>query len=585
MVSPNQILKKCRKAGIDFWIGSKVSLELQDELKGDMEDREVNRRIYSALSEHDEEAAERFRNYHSIEVRTSNGKLQTFDKDKIVKSLLRETRVPRTVAKDIADEVSEDVRRLQIQNLSSSLIREMVNTKLLERRHINDKRNYTRIGLPIYDTQRIVKESEQSSPRELHREFSSRVLKEYTLTKVLPRNLSQEHLKSHIHIHNLEGFITSPIGLSNDLRFFFEHGFKIPSVVKSGPAKKPQVAASHAARIMLTSERYASGGVSLDSFNTFIAPYLEGLDEEEIQQVAQSFLYELNRTKARDNRFFVNLDAEVPESLEGEEVVCKGEKTGSSYSEYSEEAKKFMRIFLETYKEGDYEGNEFRGPDICVKYSEEVPFLDKLPRPVFLVNGEMDETVTYKEATLHDKDGVMQSISLNLLSYPLKNEEQFYTKLRNEVKTVKQIMKKKKQSLGRRKELLKFLERTTNGDRYIDIDNMSYNLSLVGLNQAIKRLTGEEENNKTVEREIKKLLQKLKKEVKSQDIDIYLSQKKDKEAIERFKETGIQENAFELTSKPGNLTKNIQRHMKGGAFLRTQNESLVEEGYKFLELQ
>ncbi len=585
MVSPNEVLEKCKRAGIDFWIGSKTSLELKDELEGDIGEEEIQRKIYETLKNYSEEAAERFRNYHSIEVRTTDGKLQPFNKEKIVKSLLRETYVPRTVAKEVADQISEDVRRLKLQNISSSLIREMVNAKLLEKRHINEKRNYTRIGLPIYDTKKIIEEKEVSDPTKLHEEFSSRVLKEYTLTKALPRKLSQEHLKGHIHIHNIEGFVTRPISLKNNLRNLFKEGIKIPKVVETGPAQNPEVAASHAARSLLISKRYTSGGTSIDSLNTLIAPYLKELDREEIQQVAQTFLYELNQVSAHPLAYTVNLDQKIPEELKEEETVVKGEKTGIPYKEYSEEAEKFKEIFLETYKKGDYKDNTFKFPNICIKHEEPIENPEKLPRPIYLINGGLKESLTYMETVPRDKKGVMQTISLNLPSYPLEEETRFHEKLKQEINTTKEIMKKKKTKIKeKKKELLSFMETKTKKEEKININQLSYNLSLIGLIKSMKKLNNTEKITRETEKQTKKTIRKIKRELKDKEIDIYLSQEPDKEALEKFQGTGTAEEITQFTKKPNKVTKNMQKHFKGGCFLETEDESMLEENYKLLKL-
>lgn len=583
MVSPNTVLERCERAGIDFWTSAKASLDLKDELENSMAQKEINNKIYNSLKKYNEESAERFRNYHSIEVRTTDGDLQTFEKDKIVQSLLRETQVPRTVAKEIAEQVSEDVRRLELRNISSSLVREMVNAKLLEKRHIEEKRNYTRIGLPIYDTKRIIESKNLSSPAEVNREFSSRVTKEYTLTKALPRELSQEHLKGNLHIHNIGGFITSPISIENRLRPFFKNGLTIPGLIQTGPAKNPEVAASHAARILTTSEEYSSGGVALDSFNTYISPYLEGLNQKEIQQVAQTFLYELNQGRASQGTFFINLDVETPESLKEEKAVMGGEETGSTYGDYQEEARRFMDIFLQTYQKGDYKGNKFKWPEVCIKHRGDLEDLERFPRPCYFINGGLKERIAHGEVLGKNEKGVMQTISLNLPQYLSEEDKKFKEKVKEETKIAKEIMKTKKRGIERKKEkLLPFLEKKVNGERYIKTEELSYHISLLGLIKTAKKIA-ERRGTENTERELKKIIRRVKKEAEDDEIDIHLSQKPNRKALKRFRDSES-DKSLQLTEENKDLMGSVQKHLNGGAFLENTDESLVEEENRFIKL-
>lgn len=585
MVSPNKVLEKCRRAGIRFWTGSKAALELKEDLNESMTDKEMNKKIYNTLKKHNKEAAIRFRNYHSIEVRTSDGKLQPFNKEKITQSLLRETKVPITVAKEIAEEVSEDVRKLQLQSISSSLVREMVNAKLLEKRQIDEKRNYSRIGLPIHDTKNIIEGNNLSSPSQLQKKFSSRVLTEYTLTKVLPKELSQEHLKGNLYIHDIEGFITSPISIQNNLKFFFEHGLEIPNTVTTGPAKNPEVAGSHAARVLLTSKKYASGGTGLDAFNTYISPYLEGLDKNELKQVAQTFLYELNQISTQSNSFTINLDEGVPDRLKDEKAVVKGEKTDIPYKEYEEEALEFTKTLLKTYKEGDYTGKTFKWPEICLNYSKKEINLEKCPRPIYLIKRKPEQSMVYEELLNEDKKGIMQTISLNLLNYLNKDKEKFKEKLKEEIEVAKKIMKEKKKNIEKKQnKILPFLKRKEGKQRYVKTEDLAYNISLTGLIKAAQILENEEKPNKKVKKQAKKMLKEIKKQKKDTEIDICLSQKPSKKTLNRFKESGIRENAFYLTKEQGETTKDIQKHLKGGAFLETKDESLINQSYTTIKL-
>ncbi len=93
-------------------------------------------------------------------VRTSRGFLLDWDRNRIVRQILEETRLVETfygyeggadeeTAKDIARRVEKKIQMLGLQSLSGPLIREIVNMTLLERGLVPPYRNVcTRVGTP-----------------------------------------------------------------------------------------------------------------------------------------------------------------------------------------------------------------------------------------------------------------------------------------------------------------------------------------------------------------------------------------------------------------------------------------------------
>jgi len=65
-------------------------------------------------------------------VRESSQKIEEFDTSKIVQSLIKEANVPIEVAQNIASEAESRIYKFQLTYLTSPLIREIVNSILLE---------------------------------------------------------------------------------------------------------------------------------------------------------------------------------------------------------------------------------------------------------------------------------------------------------------------------------------------------------------------------------------------------------------------------------------------------------------------
>jgi len=201
--NPKVIEDKCKKAGISFWLASEVALALQPKISGELTDEELNDLVVKELQKRNEQAARLFENYHRVYVRTSDGILESFKKQKIVESLITETTLPKNTCADIASEVEGDIRRLELRYISAPLIREMVSSKLLERRYMQAKAEYSRLGLPIYDITQIIREAGTPNPEALHKKFGDTVAEEFALVKLLPDDVSKAHLSGVIHIHDL----------------------------------------------------------------------------------------------------------------------------------------------------------------------------------------------------------------------------------------------------------------------------------------------------------------------------------------------------------------------------------------------
>jgi len=84
-------------------------------------------------------------------VKKSNGKEEEFNPNRIIDALMIETGLNYDSAKKISEDLS---RKLIVRNpifLTSPLIREMVNSLLIEYGFEEERKKHTRIGVPLYD--------------------------------------------------------------------------------------------------------------------------------------------------------------------------------------------------------------------------------------------------------------------------------------------------------------------------------------------------------------------------------------------------------------------------------------------------
>lgn len=311
-------------------------------------------------------------------VRQSHENVAVFDSQRISDALIRETGLSAEIAQQLALEVREQIERLGLRNLTSPLIRGLVNAKLIEYGLLDAYRAHSRLGVPAYDAARII-QSISGDPTPVHDpallhgpEGTSLILaeaikREYAMISVFSEDVSFAHLDGDLHIENL-GEIDRPQTMIGSIDFIKRYGVKLPGgFAGSRPARRPEVLASHLVTYTAALQGYFSEAMTWDSVNYAFAPMLVGLNQREIRQLAQGLLFELSApTIARGGqpiRCDLHLDWDAPHYIENLPMVgTAGEKFSSNYGSIGETARNFLRIFFEVYLEGDAEGMTFTGP-------------------------------------------------------------------------------------------------------------------------------------------------------------------------------------------------------------------------------
>ena len=248
-------------------------------------------------------------------VRSSSGYILNWDKNKIIDRLLKETeyaeiyynikKISFEEAKNIAEETENKIKDMKLKYLSGPLIREIVNCILLENGHPEWRNIMTRVGASVFDACQIDNgkgyelndnANQLGNAESSHKKKADKMSKEQNLL-LMPMDISEMHLNGDLHIHDLEYFGTRPFCQDWDLRYFFYYGLMpdgigIQSSV-AGPAKKAEVAILHAVKVMGSAQSNFSGGQGFYNFLTFLAPYLVGKTDEELEQLMQMFVYEM----------------------------------------------------------------------------------------------------------------------------------------------------------------------------------------------------------------------------------------------------------------------------------------------------
>jgi len=136
-------------------------------------------------------------------VRRSDEQITAWNNQRIVEALVRETGISPAIAEVIVLEVEKDLLAAKLQRISSSLIRELVNARLIAYGLEEARNRHSRLGVPFYDVREVMLNSRED-PDEISWRLGNHIKKEYALADVFSSEVVDRHLSGEIHIHHLE---------------------------------------------------------------------------------------------------------------------------------------------------------------------------------------------------------------------------------------------------------------------------------------------------------------------------------------------------------------------------------------------
>lgn len=457
-----------------------------------------------------------------IMVRTSRLAMEEFDRNKIALSLIKEANVPANLAQNIARETEKRLQEFKTKYLTAPLIREIVNTILLEKGLEEYRHKLTRLGVPVYDVTQLIKNTAKTNAlnvEAVHKAAGDAVIEEYTLLNVLPREISDAHMSGAIHLDNLGTWILKPNEIMHDLRYFLRNGFfgKLP--------KNFDQALVTMLNMLQNASREISGEQTIDYFNVFLAPYTKNIQAAEIEEKLQLFLHNLNQTITNHGTpipLTIGIELAVPDFLEDKTATGPETKLEGFYRDFEEETRRLAQILLKIILEETKQKPVFN-PSLVIKLRQET--LNKSESQPLLLQAHQLATLTstaYFANLLPEKQkhasyaasgvrlgiewkedweidtlrtGNLDNTAINLprIAYQSENQEaKFFQQLDEQLETAVHALEIKHQIIKQRLEenLLPFLAQTRNGDNYCRHENTTRTISFTGLNEAVNALLG-----------------------------------------------------------------------------------------------
>jgi anaerobic ribonucleoside-triphosphate reductase len=464
-------------------------------------------------------------------VRTSEEDVVRWDRRRIVEALIRETHVDVDTAEAISREVEKQIVQSGISLLTTPLIRELVDAKLIERGLDHARRMHALIGFPLYDVRQLIFLQNRESanvphgPEGTNLVLAEGIKREYALYDVFSQEVGDAHIAGDMHIHGL-GFIDRIYSSSHSLEYLKKFGLNLPhSLTVAKPARHAEVLLAHMVRFGAMLQGHCAGIISWEAVNYFFAPYLSAMSDKEIRQFAQMLIYEFSQlTSARGGQAMftdIHLHWEVPSCFADVPAIGPGgEYTGKTYRAYEGEAQRMAWAIFDVFKKGDATGKPFIFPRPLVHLSErffqapgQQAFLEHICQaaidkgnPCFIFDREdparilLPESVDEIRTPWKMRSAAVQNITLNLprLGYKAGADgRRLFLLLSELLDRAAQAHIQKKDFMEKLLSYgdqgpLSILTMNRDGSPYLRMGHACYLIGMAGLNELVRISQGQE---------------------------------------------------------------------------------------------
>jgi len=462
-------------------------------------------------------------------VRTSRLAMEEFDRNRITRALMREAGVPAQLARKIADETEGRLLKLDALYLTAPLIREFVNAVLIEKGLHEYRHRHTRLGLPVYEVAQTIRHAQKSAAgvQEVGNLIVKNVLTEYVLLDILPRRVADAHLDGSLHLKDIENWVLKPQSIQHDIRTFLRAGFNLQgswsNTLALSPPKNLASALAVVSSILSSCAREVSGEQTVSHFNVFLAPFVRGVAEDELQARLERFLIHLNQLSSIMGApsLSLGLDLTVPDYLQKVEAVEPEGGASNQYGDFVDEANRIAHNLVDLLKD----------------YADRRPVLN--PHLIFNItrNDLVDRNIANLLMTIHElaamrgipiftnlapswqrnalydssgirltstwtgdweldtlRTGALGTVGINLprIAYEAKGSEPKFLKILDEhlslaveALRIKAATTENLFTTG----LPTFLSKSMVGEAYLRLKNTSFLIGLIGLNEVTKAWT------------------------------------------------------------------------------------------------
>lgn len=348
-------------------------------------------------------------------VKKSDGRIEEFDRSKIINSIYkaadfiggkdmkRAEEVAEAVVKKIEMEVKDDsvVTTEEIYRIVIATLIEMEHGKTAKSFELfRDMSKNIRNIKSLIDADELIKSYIDSNDwrvkenanmayswQGLNNHISSTVQSNYWLYSLYPKHIAEAHINAEMHIHDLGMLAVYCLGWS--LQDLLLQGFTgVSGKISCAPPKHLRTALGQTVNFFYTLQHEAAGAQAFSSFDTYLAPFIryDNLSYEEVKQAMQEFVFNMNvPTRVGCQTPFTNitLDLIATGLLADENVIIGGKLMPEKYKDFQKEMDMFNRAFAEVMMEGDASGRVFSFPIPTYNITKDFDWDDKKLDPVW----------------------------------------------------------------------------------------------------------------------------------------------------------------------------------------------------------
>lgn len=203
------------------------------------------------------------------------------------------------------------------------------------------------------------------------------VMAHYALRHIYPKDIAQLHINGDIHLHDL-GMSNTNYCVGHNLRTLLSEGLG-GTHANSNPARHFSSALLQIVNYLGMAQHEHAGAQAFSSIDTYLSPFIsyDNLDEKEVKQKLQEFLFNLNiPSRWGQQLLFSNLSLDwlpAPD-LKNEYVVYDGKLQTDKYSDFLKEQQLFNSVLMELFYEGDRYGKPFSFPIPTINITKDFPW-------------------------------------------------------------------------------------------------------------------------------------------------------------------------------------------------------------------
>jgi ribonucleoside-triphosphate reductase (formate) len=316
-------------------------------------------------------------------INESNSRLHSWDKTRIMDALIKEAGLDPDLSYEVSQRVEKKILDSNLKQVTTSLVRELVDMELFNMGLGTKLAKQKSLGIPLYNLEEVIfsKTQENSNlaannPEAVNLAIAENVLKQYALSYIFSKEISDAHLKGRVHLHDL-GYPTRVYCSSHSLDYIKKYGLELENLnIISKPAKHAHTLTGHLNTFLASMQAYYAGALGIANVNIAYAPYLVGKTYEELVQESQYLIYSCaqNAFSRGGQTLFIdfNIHTGVPEYLKNLPAIGPGgEYTGKTYGEYEKEVQLFAKALMEVWRRGDANGHVFEFPKMDLHINHE----------------------------------------------------------------------------------------------------------------------------------------------------------------------------------------------------------------------